>query len=293
VDLLPSTTDQGSTPIVLAGGGTSQITPIATTIYVTQQPSNTGATPTVLLPPGASQNSLPTPKSSTPTGPIVGGVIGGIALIAFISFLVWFYLRKRRQDKAIAIATAQNQQQNQQQQQQQADTAAAAAYQNQNRLPEMGATPKPAVAYMQPPSPRTGVFPEKPADRSQSAYVENTRLGSRSPAPSYPQSPQSRSSIPSPPLSNYSELEAQRRAAGRSPTSPEFWQTGQGVERQGVNELGGTNRGSLNVPPGMQELGASTGGINQRPVGGQRTGPGQYVDMSGAPMSDEYHHELE
>jgi hypothetical protein len=39
-----------------------------------------------------------------PTGPIVGGVIGGIALIAFISFLVSFCLQKQRQDKAIAIA---------------------------------------------------------------------------------------------------------------------------------------------------------------------------------------------
>jgi type II secretory pathway pseudopilin PulG len=132
------------------------------------------------------------------TGPIAGGVIGGIALIAFISFLVWFCLRKQRQDKAIAIATAQNQQQ----QQKQADATAAIANQNRIRVPKMGATPKPAVAYLQPPSPRKGVFPEKPADGNQSAYVENTRLGSRSLPPFYPQSPQSRSSIPSPSQSN-------------------------------------------------------------------------------------------
>jgi hypothetical protein len=118
----------------------------------------------------------------------------------------------------------------------------------------MGATPKPAVAYMQPPSPRTGVFPEEPADGNQSAYVENTRLRSRSLPPFYTQLPQSRSSIPSPLHCNYSELEAQRRAVGRSPTSPEFWQTGRGGEHQGVDELGGTNKGSLNVPSGVQEL---------------------------------------
>jgi hypothetical protein len=166
-----------------------------------------------------------------PTGPIVGGVIGGIALIAFISFLVSFCLRKQRQDKAIAIATAQNQQQ----QQQQADAVAATiAYQNRIRVPKMGATPKPAVAYMQPPSPRTGVFPEEPADGNQSAYVENTRLRSRSLPPFYTPLPQSRSSIPSPLHCNYNELEAQRRAVGGSPTSPEFWQTGQGVNTRGL-----------------------------------------------------------
>ncbi|PMD36596.1 hypothetical protein L207DRAFT_515113 [Hyaloscypha variabilis F] len=279
VDLLSTST---STPIVLAGGGTSRLTPSAsaTTVYITQQPSSTGATVTVLIPPGASQSGLSTPKSSTPIGAIVGGVIGGIALIALLSFLAWFCLRKRRQDKA--FAEAQNRQQR-------ADAAATAARQNENQLPEMGGTPKPAVAYAQTPSPRTGVFPEKPMDE-----IDNRHLGSQSPPPSYPHSPQSRSSIPSPP-SNYTELEAQRTAVGRSPTDPEFWQTGHGGEHHENNELGGTNRGSWNVPPGVQEMSVRTGGINRRPVGPQIPGSGgQYVDMSGAPMSEGYHsHELE
>ncbi|KAE9379085.1 hypothetical protein N431DRAFT_450994 [Stipitochalara longipes BDJ] len=267
VDLIPTTTGGGSTPIVLAGGGTSRITPTAITVYVTQQSSNTGATATILLPPGASQSGLPGPKASTPIGAIVGGVIGGIALVAFISFLAWFYLRKRRQDKAFAVAEAQNQQQRQ------SDAAAAAPRQNENRLPEMAGTPKPAVAYMQPPSPRTGVFLEKPMDENQNAYVDNRHLGSQSPPPSYPHSPQSRSSILSPPT-NHTELEAQRTAAGRSPTNPEFWQTVQAGEQQEINELGGTNRGSWNVPSGVQEMSASTGGINRRPVAPQRPGLG-------------------
>jgi hypothetical protein len=284
VDLLPSTTEGGSSPVILAGGGTSQITPVATTVYVTQQPSGAGGTATVLVAPGATQNGAQTSstilpaaiKTSTPIGAIVGGVLGGIALIAFLSFLFWFYLRKRRKDKAFALAATQNQQQ--------ADVATAAAFRNQTRITEIGGSPKPAGAYIQPPSPRTGVFPEKPLDGNQSAFVVNAHLGSQSPPPSYPQSPQSNSSIPDP--SNYSELEEQRRAGGRTPTSPLSWQTGQRSEQE-ASELGGTNRGSWNIPPGVQEMSASTGGINRRPVGGVRAGPGQYVDMSGAPMSEE------
>lgn len=82
------------------------------------------------------------------------------------------------------------------------------------------------------------------------------------------------------------------------PVSPPLSKTDYMGQDQGqrldVNELGGTNRGSWNVPHGVQEMSASTGGIKRRPVGGSRTGVGQWVDMSGAPMSEEFHsHELE
>jgi hypothetical protein len=54
-------------------------------------------------------------------------------------------------------------------------------------------------------------------------------------------------------------------------------------------ELGGRNAGTYQVPPNVQEIGAgtSTGGITRPPQ--RQSG---LVDMSGAPMSDEYHHEL-
>lgn len=58
-----------------------------------------------------------------------------------------------------------------------------------------------------------------------------------------------------------------------------------------VNELGGENRGSWNTPLGVQELGAggnASGGIPRRPVNTRGN-----FDLSGAPMSEEYRHELQ
>ncbi|EEB91830.1 hypothetical protein MPER_09748 [Moniliophthora perniciosa FA553] len=45
----------------------------------------------------SSQPSNPTVKS-TPTGAIVGGVIGGVALIVVIALMSWIYRRRRRQN---------------------------------------------------------------------------------------------------------------------------------------------------------------------------------------------------
>lgn len=294
--------------MVLAGGGTSQITPTATSIFVTQQPSD-GVTGTVLLPPGATQNradststtpltttsssnsSSPplitsSPRKSTPIGAIVGGATGGIALIALISFLAWFCLRRRRQDKAFAAAAAQNQRL-------QTDAATAIAFQNLNQISEIGGTPKAAAAFIQPHSLHTGLYPGKPADGDQDVYGGTTNHFSPESPPSASRPSQWSPSIISP-MSNYS-AEEQRRLRGFSPISPLFGQTGQLSGQQGVNGTGGVNWGSLNVAPAVQEMSASTGGINRRPlVGGHGAGPGQYVDMSGAPMSPEFHlHELE
>lgn len=60
------------------------------------------ATPTV--PPNSeSQNPVSADKKNKlGTGGAVGLAIGLVALLAIISFLVWFWLRKRRQDKAEA-----------------------------------------------------------------------------------------------------------------------------------------------------------------------------------------------
>lgn len=46
--------------------------------------------------PTSSSSSLPIVTSqSTPVGPIVGGVVGGIAGIAILALALWYFLRKR------------------------------------------------------------------------------------------------------------------------------------------------------------------------------------------------------
>jgi len=46
--------------------------------------------------PTSTSSTLPiTTTSSTPVGPIVGGVVGGIAAIAILAIVAWYFLRKR------------------------------------------------------------------------------------------------------------------------------------------------------------------------------------------------------
>ncbi|KAJ9604855.1 hypothetical protein H2200_010970 [Cladophialophora chaetospira] len=52
--------------------------------------------------PNGSNSSDGPSKSSSNTGAIVGGVVGGIAVIAAILFGVWFFLRRRKQQRARA-----------------------------------------------------------------------------------------------------------------------------------------------------------------------------------------------
>lgn len=74
--------------------GASSTTPTLTTdptIGSTTQPRTT----TVI----SSETGTPTQTDSpspTPVGPIVGGVIGGVAVIALIGFGIWFILRRKR-----------------------------------------------------------------------------------------------------------------------------------------------------------------------------------------------------
>lgn len=49
---------------------------------------------------------ITTTKSSTPIGPIVGGAIGGVALIAVAIFLIIFFARKKKDRKVAEIAAA-------------------------------------------------------------------------------------------------------------------------------------------------------------------------------------------
>ncbi|PVH86981.1 hypothetical protein DL98DRAFT_649817 [Cadophora sp. DSE1049] len=315
------------------------------------------STPTIFVVPGSGSDSTSTPSSSprptptpnkhskTPIGAIVGGAVGGVAVLALLAFLLWFCLRKRKQkraESAAAHARIQNEQ-----------ASALTAYGlNNNNVAEIGGTMKPAAAYggvplqQQQQHPAMGVYPEKQTagmgtqevyrppmvggHLSSSSYGENTNTQtsmntyptSQSPPPVYTNP--SSTLIPSPP-SQYSELAQDQTQNGRrasnlssqgavspmgSGFSPPPGQSQSPMRMQSpppavagvgelgtnneVNELGGENRGSWNVPPGVQEMGghSSSGGIARRPVGGSVERRSQ-VDMNGMPISEEFRHELQ
>ncbi|KUJ21094.1 uncharacterized protein LY89DRAFT_681709 [Mollisia scopiformis] len=315
VDLLPTTTDGStSTDIVLNGGNGSSITEsAATTNLILSQSSTTSQTTTasVFVAPGASlgsstaasasststSTSVPNigshSSSSTPTGAIVGGVVGGIAVIGFLAFLIWFFLRKRRQDKASAQAHEA---------QIQADQAAAAsstAYNNNNRISEIAGTMKPpappANTYVPPPG-IAGVYGEKPAanantqevyrppgqEQNNGAYAENVQPHSPPPVYAHPTSPPS----------HYNELDHQNAAIARPtsvpPVSPMATGTSQGVSPVGTptpqqqyqhmsmvsnaTELSGNHnmppqQQSYSPRPGFQEMSSSNAAVPMRPAG--------------------------
>ncbi|QPC75215.1 hypothetical protein HYE68_005967 [Fusarium pseudograminearum] len=74
----------------------------STTADPNTEPSNsvkgdgsTNADPTTTESAPSSQTSLSDSENTSPVGPIVGGVIGGLALIALIGFGLWFIRRKK------------------------------------------------------------------------------------------------------------------------------------------------------------------------------------------------------
>jgi hypothetical protein len=293
-------TDSGS--VGLAGGSSTLVLTPTATIIITQTP--TDKIDGTNIPGQATRTSLPqaTSKKSTPIGAIVGGVVGGIAVIALIGFIAWYCLRKRKQDKAAAAAV----------QQQQADAATAAAYHNTNHMPEIDGTMtmKPgAGAFAPPPNPNYSSPPEKPVagvaaheyrPQAQSQYSSgygseiDPRGATASPPPLYahPSPPTQISS----PASGYTELDPTQTARQSvQPVSPAGTNTGTFLSTN-VSELGGgENRlsyqaynPSQSTPP-VPEMGASTGGINRPAVGRQHPA----VDMNGAPMSENYRpHEM-
>ncbi|KAK0124467.1 hypothetical protein ONS95_009419 [Cadophora gregata] len=317
--------------------------------------TSTPATPTIFVggsdstsTPSSSPRPTPSPNkhSKKPIGAIVGGAVGGVAVLALLAFLLWFCLRKRKQKRAESAA-AQARIQNEQ-------ASALTAYgMNNNNVAEIGGAMKPATAYgasqqlqQQQQHPAMGVYPEKQTAGVGTQEVYRPALGghlssggentntqssvngyppSQSPPPVYTNP--SSTLIPSPP-SQYSELaqdQTQRRASNlssqggvspmgsgfsppqgqshspmvmQSPPPPAAAATMGTVNELGthseVNELGGENRGSWNVPPGVQEMGggqSSSGGIARRPVGGGTRR--SQVDMNGAPLSEEFRHELQ
>ncbi|OHW89798.1 DUF1620 domain-containing protein [Colletotrichum incanum] len=90
-----STTYEGQSardwsPLALTGDSTSSSTtrPIASTSTITTD-EETSTLPAPVP---------PVPEKSTPIGAIVGGVVGGVAVIALIGFGIWFLIRKKKQN---------------------------------------------------------------------------------------------------------------------------------------------------------------------------------------------------
>ena len=52
--------------------------------------------------PSSESNSPNSQSSSTPVGPIVGGVVGGLAGLALLGLAVWFVMRRKRNDSSKA-----------------------------------------------------------------------------------------------------------------------------------------------------------------------------------------------
>lgn len=236
-------------------------------------------------------------------GPIVGGAVGGVVFLAALATLALLLLRKSKKDRAARIAGTQ------QTQQQQADAATSTAWQaHNNGVPGVAGKPVQQQIYAPPPI----VYANAPNEKAQQAYrpPPQSNYGSelsteqaaqqQSPPPVYAQpSPATR------PPSTLTELDLSQRtpsvgppvspigtlAPTLAPTSSELG----GDSRVGSPapqhaELGGRNTNTYQVPPNVQEIGpgTSTGGITRPP---QRQSNG-VVDMSGAPISEEYHHEL-
>lgn len=279
VDLIPTTTDGStSTDVVLNGGGSSSITATASTIFiVSQSTDNTQTnTPTIFVAPGASivtsastgssSTSVPNigshSKSSTPIGAIVGGVIGGIAVIAFLAFLLWFFLRKRKQDKRAAQA---HEAQVQAGQANAAAAATATAFHNHNRISEIGGAMKPpptTTTYVPPPG-VAGVFGEKPSatentqeiyrpppdhEQNQSAYADTLNAGAQSPPPPVYSRP---TATPTSPHSHHNELEQQNTGVARPASVPPVSPMLTGTTSQGQNQSQGLS--PVGTPsPGQQ-----------------------------------------
>ncbi|GKT49958.1 uncharacterized protein ColSpa_10139 [Colletotrichum spaethianum] len=78
-------------PLALTGGTTS-----TTSIRSVGSTSTTTTTTDPVTPDPDPPSPVPE-KSSTPIGAIVGGVVGGLALIALVALGIWFLIRKKKQ----------------------------------------------------------------------------------------------------------------------------------------------------------------------------------------------------
>jgi hypothetical protein len=139
-------------------------------------------------------------SSPTPIGAIVGSVIGGLLLLAFLAFLIWFFIRKRHRDEPKNIPSTLN-----------TDAATAAAFHNQQiEVAEVEAKPG-STAYennqASPTTFNTTLIPDH--DQGSRGYVYQSVPSPGPPAPAY--SPNRLSSTGNDPTSG-SRFPAEERA---------------------------------------------------------------------------------
>ncbi|KAH8815867.1 hypothetical protein F5884DRAFT_198324 [Xylogone sp. PMI_703] len=242
--------------------------------------SSSSAEPT--SPPLNSSPPRPNPGQNTHhksnTGAIVGGVVGGVAAIVIAALLAWFFIRRRnkaKQAQADNLASAAA-----------ASAASGGAFHSvvaNEQTPELAGKPTGGVGYA--PVPQDAPVQEKPAVNQQTTEYYK-------PTGQQPYGHQNQdvhtdvSGAPSPPPVYHSP---NPQVPGVPPTSQQF-----GPQNPHLSELGGTNHGSYQVPQGVSELATPSMSANLAAQPGQHPhSRPQQVDMSGAPMSEVYHHELE
>lgn len=255
---------------------------------------------------GASDQNPSKNSHKSDAGAIAGGVVGGVAAVAIVALLAWLLLRRRKNaaNKAEAQEIA-------------AGAAASAASEGafhsvvaNGQHAELAGKPTGTAGYV----PVSQEIPqhEKPAggDPQATEYYKpgapqehygyspqggHPDAGAPSPPPIY--------NTPSPAVSGVSPVAAQHSPhTSELSSNPAFHQVPQNsppvagqLQAPQVPELGGTNQAAYQVPPNVSELGTASMAASlatqapaRRPVGGR-----QQFDMSGAPMTDEYRHELE
>lgn len=314
VELVQTTTDTGS-PIVLNGGGTTQITDTASGVAVTQTQSAMTSKSTTTGSSDASTTTNPATSphtaSKVPVGAIAGGV-GGVVAVAFLAFLLWFCMRQRKEDKA------------------KKDAASVPAFQSNDHASELGGTnATPFAGAFAPPGPEKNGSVVRGQEIYQNQQPSPPYLGyanDKPTAPSYGQpqpTPSPGPYLPSP-MQQYSELASQNMqvtpmsvppvspivTTASSTPLPQTYQQFQPPPQPQAHEIGaGTEAAKIPQPPqspppphlmqqqhqyseGMLEMSATAPSLVPKLPPGPP--PGQATYMNGAPMSEEWNgrHEL-
>ncbi|OBT63829.1 hypothetical protein VE03_06627 [Pseudogymnoascus sp. 23342-1-I1] len=108
----PSATNPGNTSKTTSASTSTDASSTDTSSPTTTAPSGSatstiGSSPTTSAPSAGAPSSTAAAEKTSSAGAIAGGVVGGIAALAILAFLIWF-LRRRKAKKTYASATPQS-----------------------------------------------------------------------------------------------------------------------------------------------------------------------------------------